>query len=255
MRLPERKCVSILIAHPKIMVAELIAAALNRREHFRVIAHITAASDVRDAIQSTHVDIALISVNLQDGPRSGFRALSEVREACPDARVVMLLDHSEPQLVVDAFRAGATGAFSLSMSEFKMLCRCVEQVVDGQIWANSGELRELVGALAQTAPLRVVNADGMKLLTKREDDVVRLLAEGMGNREIADTLKLSENTVRNYLFHIFDKLGVSNRVELLLYSMSSTKRAQFSGRGDKESGESTGDGLNDNELSMELVGA
>jgi DNA-binding NarL/FixJ family response regulator len=56
------------------------------------------------------------------------------------------------------------------------------------------------------------------LLTKREEDVVRLLAEGMGNRDIAHELMLSESTVRNYMFHIFDKLGVSNRVELLLYS-------------------------------------
>jgi len=253
MRLTERKCVSVLIAHAKIMVAELIATALNRREHFRVIARVNTASEVRDAIQSTHADVVLISVNLQDGPRSGFRALRDVREARPDARVVMLLDNSDPQLVVDAFRAGAMGVFSPTMSEFKMLCRCVEQVVEGQIWANSSELREVVGALAQMAPLRVVNADGMKLLTKREEDVVRLLAEGMGNREIAHELKLSENTVRNYMFHVFDKLGVSNRVELLLYSISSTKRAQSIAGGDKEQPDRADEPLNELDASLEPV--
>jgi DNA-binding NarL/FixJ family response regulator len=64
----------------------------------------------------------------------------------------------------------------------------------------------------------------MRLLTKREEDVVRLLAEGLQNRDIARELKLSEHTIKNYLFHIFDKLGVSSRVELVLYAVSTTKR-------------------------------
>jgi DNA-binding CsgD family transcriptional regulator len=63
----------------------------------------------------------------------------------------------------------------------------------------------------------------MRLLTKREGEVVRLVAEGLQNREIAKQLRLSDHTIRNYLFHIFDKLGVSSRVELVLYAASSAK--------------------------------
>lgn len=77
--------------------------------------------------------------------------------------------------------------------------------------------------------MRVANADGMRLLSKREEDVVHLLAEGLQNREIAEQLNLSEHTVKNYLIHIFDKLGVSSRVELVLYAVSSTKRMQIAG--------------------------
>src|SRR5664279_2032349 len=131
-------------------------------------------------------------------------------------------------MVVDAFRAGARGVFCLSQATFKSLCRCVEQVHAGQIWADSSELSEVIESFSQLAPLRVVNANGMRLLTKREEDVVRLLAEGLQNRDIAQELKLSEHTVKNYLFHIFDKLGVSSRVELVLYAVSSTKRSQNS---------------------------
>jgi DNA-binding NarL/FixJ family response regulator len=102
----------------------------------------------------------------------------------------------------------------------------VEQVHAGQIWADSSELSDLVEAISQLAPMRVVNADGMRLLTNREEDVVRLLTEGRQNRDIAHELKLSEHTVRNYLFHIFDKLGVSSRVELVMYAVSRAKRMQ-----------------------------
>jgi DNA-binding NarL/FixJ family response regulator len=79
--------------------------------------------------------------------------------------------------------------------------------------------------LAQAPSLRVVDADGANLLTKREEDLLRLVAEGLGKREIARQLNLSENTVKNYMFRIFDKLGISNRVELVLYALSSAKRA------------------------------
>ncbi|HEY5214667.1 MAG TPA: response regulator transcription factor [Acidobacteriaceae bacterium] len=101
----------------------------------------------------------------------------------------------------------------------------MEQVYSGQIWGNCAELSEVIQAFSELAPIRVVNADGMRLLTKREDEVVRLVAEGMQNREIARELKLSEHTIKNYLFHIFEKLGVSSRVELVLYAVSSTKSA------------------------------
>src|SRR5208337_3999379 len=144
----------------------------------------------------------------------------------PGVKTVILLNEPERNLVVDAFRAGARGVFFMTSSSFKSLCRCVEQVYAGQIWASSAELSEVMEAFELLAPMRVVDADGMRLLTKREEEVVSLLAEGMQNREIAKELELSEHTIKNYLFHIFDKLGVSSRVELILYAVSSTKRMQ-----------------------------
>ena len=189
-----------------------------------MVASATTAQDALDAVKSADVDVALIGATLADGPLSGFGALRQIRECSPDVKSVMLFDGSEHNLVVDAFRAGAKGVFCLDQSTFKSLCRCVEQVCAGHIWANSSELSEVMDAFSQLAPMRVVNADGMRLLTKREEEVVRLLAEGMQNRDIAKELKLSEHTVKNYLFHIFDKLGVSSRVELVLYAVSSTNK-------------------------------
>jgi DNA-binding NarL/FixJ family response regulator len=73
-----------------------------------------------------------------------------------------------------------------------------------------------------------LGADGATLLTKREEDLLHLVADGLGNRDIARQLNLSENTVKNYMFRIFDKLGVSSRVELVLYALSNSKRAPTS---------------------------
>jgi DNA-binding NarL/FixJ family response regulator len=92
-------------------------------------------------------------------------------------------------------------------------------VHQGQIWARAPELHFLVDALVESSPPRFLNAEGAALLTEREQGVVRLVAEGLTNRDIGRQMNLSENTVRNYMFRIFDKLGTSNRVELALYAV------------------------------------
>jgi DNA-binding NarL/FixJ family response regulator len=81
-------------------------------------------------------------------------------------------------------------------------------------------LHHLIQEVTQVPSLRTVNAMGLKLLTPREEQVVALVADGLSNREAAHELSLSENTVKKYLFHIFDKLGISSRVELVLFAVS-----------------------------------
>lgn len=219
--------ISIVIGHYNAMSCELIDSALMRRARFNVLAHAFHSDQVIAAAQAFNPRVALITANLKDGVLSGFVALSHLREFRPDLRCIMLLDSPEPQLVVEAFRAGARGVFCPSQSQFHMLCRCISRVNAGQIWANSAELAYVMEAFASYAPLRVVNSEGQKLLSTREEDVVRLVAEGYSNRDIAHQLGLSEHTVKNYLFRIFDKLGVSSRVELVLYAVSRTGPAAF----------------------------
>ena len=225
---PKQSNISVLFASPHALTRELVVKALSRHKHFRVIATTTNEEDAIEAVRSTALDVALIRVTLADGPMSGFGLLRKICEIAPKAKSVILFETSEHHLVVDAFRAGAKGVFCLSQGDFKSLCRCVEQVHAGQIWGNCAELSEVIQAFSELAPIRVVNADGMRLLTKREEEVVRLVAEGMQNREIARELKLSEHTIKNYLFHIFEKLGVSSRVELVLYAVSNAKSVHSS---------------------------
>ena len=168
-------------------------------------------------------DVALISATLEDRPFSGLSLLSQIHCAYPRLRLILLIDQSEADVVVQAFRSGARGVFDLSDSDFSALCKCVFCIHKGQIWAAAQHIEHLISALSQTPRLRVINSAGSNLLTKREGDVVRLVAEAMTNREISNQLNLSEHTVKNYLFRIFDKLGVSSRTELVLYALSSPK--------------------------------
>jgi DNA-binding CsgD family transcriptional regulator len=83
-----------------------------------------------------------------------------------------------------------------------------------------------VEALASSPTVRAVDAKGLDVLSKREMEVVRCVAEGLTNREIAERLALSQHTIKNYLFRVFDKLGVSGRVELLFMTLSQTGSSQ-----------------------------
>jgi DNA-binding NarL/FixJ family response regulator len=136
----------------------------------------------------------------------------------------MLLQFCKADCVVGAFREGARGVFYRTHS-LKALSKCIRVVHQGQIWACNEDLEHLTAALAHGKSLDLNDAVGMPLLTRREEDVVRLVADGLKNREIALKLNVAEHSIRNYLYKIFDKLGVSTRVELILYIFSSRNRS------------------------------
>jgi DNA-binding NarL/FixJ family response regulator len=188
---------------------------------FSVVASVVDSGSLLDSLRSHQPDIALIGAHLQEGPLSGFASLPQLRAEFPALRWIMLLDRTDPELVVDAFRAGARGVFSRSDSDISLLGKCIRRVVEGQVWADSTQLHYVLEALSGGLSGREQPKErALSLLTAREETVVRLVAEGMGNREIAQHLNLSEHTVKNYLFRIFEKLGFSNRVELVLYAIA-----------------------------------
>ena len=220
--------IRVLIADPRTMTRGLISTGLKRHSQFRVIGSLGRIDELLHLLEQPpcQPDVALIGATLKDGPCDGLSILSQIHGAYPKLRLILLIDESEADVVVQAFRSGARGIFAPSESDFKALCKCVFCVHIGQIRASTQHIEYLINAPIQTPRLRVVDSAGLHLLSKREDEVVQLVAESMSNREISEQLKLSEHTVKNYLFRIFDKLGVSSRTELVLYAVSCAKEQQ-----------------------------
>ena len=135
-------------------------------------------------------------------------------------RKILLIESPDRHTIASAFRAGARGLFCFSESPFRLLCRCIHCVHQGQLWVSNQQLEFVIESLTQVPSLRVVNHNGFNLLTAREEQVVALVADGLTNRDVARELGLTENTVKKYLFHIFDKVGVSSRVELVLFAVT-----------------------------------
>jgi len=207
--------------------SQLLVSALRRRPEFSVFSCSLDFEAIAGAIESSDVHVAVINGDVKDELQE-MTLLRRLHLTYPEVSKVLLLDSYDRDTVVNAFRSGVRGLFSFSEHPFRLLCKCILCVSRGQIWANTEQMQYLVDVITQVPSLRVVNARGRKLLTPREEQVVALVADGLSNRHVAEELDLSEHTIKKYLFRIFDKLGISSRVELVLYAVN---------HGDKRSAE------------------
>ncbi|HLM79461.1 MAG TPA: response regulator transcription factor [Terriglobales bacterium] len=214
--------VSIVVADSTRIHTQLLADALRNDRGLQVAAAASNSEELMAAITRVPIDVVIIAHNLDDQPGHGTQVLREMRALRPQIKGVILLDSSKPQDVLECFRAGARGIFS-KQERLESLCKCIRSVHEGQIWARSVDLDHALEALASLPLLRATNHKGIELLSARERQVIQQLAAGMTNREIALTLSLSPHTVKNYLFRIFDKLGVSSRTELLYLTMNNSQ--------------------------------
>jgi len=211
--------ISVVITDANQMTAELLGRALSRVKTLNIMKSVVSLREAVEAIITLNPDVAVVSAHLADGPYRGFEILRQVRQLSPATQSVVLMDDSDHDLVVDAFRAGARGVFKRSGS-MRLLGRCISAVHSGQVWASSVDLQQLLGELERTVPFRCANSRGEILLTRREQEIVPLVAQGLTNKEISARLSLSEHTIKNHLFRIYEKLGISSRVELILYAVS-----------------------------------
>jgi len=214
--------VELLIGEACRLSCELMTTALRRYpQRLSVVASGVESAEIINAYAIRKPDVCVISWRLKDGASAGLAVTRQLHAMHETSRILLLIDTPEREVVVEAFRAGALGIFSREES-FSELCKGIEKVHTGQIWATNEQLQYLVESLAVKAPTStpITDAKGATLLTPREQSLVDLVAQGRTNRDISRELNLSEHTVRNYLFRIFNKLGTSNRLELALYAIN-----------------------------------
>jgi DNA-binding NarL/FixJ family response regulator len=217
---------TLVVADYSNIDCHLLADAIRQNPAFRVVDHATSSEELVARVCTHRPDIALISARLRDGATAGLDALRKLRALRTGCRPVVLLDDNQCELVVDAFRGGARGVFCRNDGTPAELVKCAQCVHGGQIWVRNASLEHLVEALATTQPGGIRKKGFAGILSKRELEVSRLVGAGLSNREISETLGLSEHTVKNYLSRIFEKLGVSSRTELVLHILSDAKPAE-----------------------------
>jgi two-component system, NarL family, nitrate/nitrite response regulator NarL len=214
---PRGEPIRVLIAEDTLMGCQLLKEGLKRSRIGLGSIYCTVTSSQIVGMCDAHpIDVALISEDLQDGVHKGVEVVELLRRAHPNIRSVILIRKVRRELTLEAFRNGAKGVFCRK-EPIEALGKCILAVHKGQVWADSEQLEVLLQALVEAKPVRVTNMQGACLLTQREDQVAVLVAEGLTNREVAKRLGLREHTVSNYLFKIYEKLGISSRVELALY--------------------------------------
>ena len=210
--------IRLIVGDQNLMNCQLLVGALRRCRRIEVVARATSSEQILAEVKACQPSVVLIAANLQDGSLTGFEVVRRLRNLYPEIRVVLLVETADRASVIDAFRAGANGIFSRDDS-LGVLCRCIQTVYAGQTWASSEQIEIVLEVFARIAPLLLPDKSKIPL-SPREREVAELVAEGLSNREISAKLRLSQHTIKNYLFQIYGKLGMSSRVDLVLHVRS-----------------------------------
>lgn len=211
--------ISIVIADSMAITSELLTQAFSREPSFEIVGCPKNPEELVGALSTKAPDIALIKSSEKKGPFTPLVILETIHELCPSTRSIVLSSNTTREDVVAYFHAQARGILAADHTDFATLCTCLCSVHKGEIWASAKQLNYLIESLSGLKPMHLMNGDGEIVLSAREQEVFRLLAEGRSNRAMAEALNLSEHTIKNHLFHIFYKLGVSSRTEAILYAM------------------------------------
>ena len=214
--------ISVLLCDSSRTELHLLTEALRRDVDFRVAGCPLEPDAIATAVASQTPQAAILSF-AGSNPARALGVLRAFQRSHPRIPKILLLDSPTRDLIVAAFRSGARGIFCLSEQSFHDLCKCIARVAAGQVWIDTAQLNVLLDLITETPALNLMDSKGRCLLTPRQQQVVTLVAEGLSNREIAAELHLSQHTVKKYLFRIFEVLGISTRVELVLYAVGQTE--------------------------------
>ncbi len=203
----------VVIYDSSILQCELLTAGL---ESLRLGFEIRSASDLESLIELLTPDpdwVVIISDSSMSG--NAISVAKRLRARFNGLPFVFLSKEGRSDRVIEAFRTGARGIVYGDES-LSQLANCVSRVCQGEVWLRGVDLGIILDGLVKPS-VRVTDVTGRTLLSPREEEISRLVAVGMSNREVSHVLKISESTVKNSLFHVFEKLGISNRVELARY--------------------------------------
>jgi len=222
--------IRLLIVEDNPLGCELLKSSLKRSQlGVSKFASAITYGQIIDATKDDQIDVALINEHLEDGRRNGLEMIDHLRKSSPAIRSILLAKTLTPELVLAAFHNGAKGVFCRT-EPIQALSRCIRAVHRGQVWVNSQQMEVILRALIEARPTRLTIPRVISALTKREEEVASLVAEGLTNRDVAKRLGLSEHTVGNYLFKCYEKLGLSTRVEFVLYILSRCNKSQEQAR-------------------------
>ncbi len=200
----------VLVVDDQLIVRVGIISLLKRKKRIQVIGE---AGTMRDAVSqatSLRPDVVLMDVRLPDG--SGIEACREIRSECQDVHVLFLSSFTDEDVLVSALLAGGAGFLPKEINQDGLL-RAIETVATGESIFDTATRRAVMLKLQQREPIAVASPPPLTKLSRQEQRVVQLVAQGKTNKEIAADLTLSDNTVRNYIAHIFDKLKISRRAQ------------------------------------------
>src|SRR6202790_584928 len=206
--------IRVLLADDHAIFRDGLRKLLDSDEDMSIVGEAQNGVECIKLLAKLKPDILLLDLRMPD--KNGLAVLEEVNFDTLPTRVIVLTAAEDDRDVVRAMRLGARGIV-LKESAIDLLVKSIHRVHAGEIWLDSHMTAELINAFSASSESGARSEK--PLLSDREMEVVQLVAQCFQNKEISKKLFISEQTVKNHLYNIFDKLGVSDRIELALYAI------------------------------------
>jgi len=214
------KRITIVIADDHAIFRDGLRRLLEAEERFELIGEASDGAEAIELVRRLQPDVLLLDLAM---PKlTGLEALAQVIQAKPGVRVIILAATVDRADIIKALQLGARGIV-LKTAATQLLYKCINAVVAGEMWVGRDSVPDLVGALQELNAVSDSVPAALSNLTQRERDVVDAIIKGASNKAIAQSLSMSEQTVKNHVSRILEKCGVQNRVELAMLAAGGRK--------------------------------
>ena len=209
--------INIVISDDHALFREGLRKLLEAEPGMQIVGEAVDGEETVKVVRQLKPHVLLLDLSL---PKlSGLEVLAELSKLELQTRTIMLTAAIEREQVVEALQLGVRGIV-LKHSALQLLLKSIHCVNEGQYWVGQEGVSDLIHALRRLKPSRAVSEAPRNFgLSSREMEVIALIVAGYTNKDLARELGISENTAKHHLTNIFDKLGVSNRLELVLYAV------------------------------------
>ncbi len=207
--------IRVILADDHAVVREGTRQLLEREPDIEVVGEATDGSEAVRMVEHLRPKVVVMDVRMPG--MGGVDATKAIKSRFPDVEVLVMTAYEDDEFVFTLLEAGASG-YLLKTSPVKELVKAIREVAEGQSALDPSIARKVLRQFTDGGP-RKKQEEFYEALTEREQEVLRLLAEGKTNKEIAEVLIISDRTVQTHLSNIFSKMGVSTRTEAVLESI------------------------------------
>ena len=216
---PKPQAIRVVLADDHPIVRDGLRKLLTLEEDIEVVGEASDGREVVQVVQETQPDILILDLRMPQ--MDGLATLQALQQIEKKAKVIVLTASEDKNEFVQAMKLGFSGIV-LKQTAPELIVKSIRKVFAGEIWLDSHTTAAVMRQFA--SPTEVITGNASKgrersPLSQREREIVSLVAQGYKNREMAEKMFISEQTVKNHLHNIFDKLGVSDRLELALYAI------------------------------------
>lgn len=205
--------IKVLIADDHALMRQGLKQIIELEDDIEVVALAIDGEDTLNKVQQFKPDVILLDINMPN--MNGIQALRRLKDRDTDAKIIMLTIHDDQEYLFETINMGASG-YVLKDAESESLIKAIRDVYTGRTYIHPSLAPVLVTEYNKKE--KEEEDDKKEKLTRREYEVLSLIAEGQNNREIAETLFISEKTVKNHVSNIFKKIDVNDRTRAAIYA-------------------------------------